>query len=272
LQTSQEINNEWGQVNCRTFIGWVLAAGGEVDRCLSLAEEMSSLGEKLGHPGRFLGMHLLGWLYRALGDRRQALEVAERGVREGKVFPPFYPLSLSLLAVLHLDSGELEAAGALLAEGEALGVQQTHPLIDYIVDLAGIEHKLASGLAQEALPEVDALLAQAGQSGAKFFLPDIWRLRSRILASLDQVDEAFESLKSARSAAEEIGHRMSLWNIQADLAQVLAERSDLPAAEEARRSAGAIVAGIAGNISDDGLRQTFLTHAASRGVPAEIPA
>jgi class 3 adenylate cyclase/tetratricopeptide (TPR) repeat protein len=266
-QLSREINNEWGQVGCQAFIGWGLGAQGEVDQCLEVVDEMVAIGERVGHPGRFIGPYLKGWLYWKLGARQEALELAKRGVEEAKVFPPFRPLSLALLAELNLDSGNLDTGGDLLAE--AVGTRQSIALIDFIFDLAAVDYTLVRGEPRQALSESAALLARAEQIGARYFLPEIWHQRARILASLGVADEAFDALVAARSAAQEIGHRLELWSLQAEIAQELIQRGELQQAEEAGQSAGLIVSAIAGNIADADLRRTFLDHAAMMGITGE---
>lgn len=269
---SQAINNEWGQVSCRSFIGLGLSAMGEVDSCLQLISETMLTGEKVGHPGRFGAWYLKGRLYLNLGARREAFEMAEQGVHKSMVFPPFHPLSLAFLAELMLESGELEVAGDLLAQAEALGTRQTLPLIDFTLDLTEAELALARGLAGEALSKADSLLAKAEVCGVRAFLPDIWRLRWRVLGALGEADDALESLQAACTSAEAIGHRLRLWELRAELAAEFEKRGDRRAAREARRSAGITAAAIAGKISDASLRRTFLAHAASKGVPVEEPA
>jgi tetratricopeptide (TPR) repeat protein len=46
------IENEWGRVNARAFVGLVLVAQGEIDRSLDLIQELITDGEKVGHPAR----------------------------------------------------------------------------------------------------------------------------------------------------------------------------------------------------------------------------
>jgi class 3 adenylate cyclase len=250
FRIAQSIGNDWGQVNARAFVVPAYLARGEVDRTLQMVQPLISAAEKIGHPGNILGQFYLAWLYDHLGAHDLALEAAQRGVEASGRFPPFRSLSLAMLARGRVRAGAWAQAQTLLEQADQPESRQTLQMIDLIVDLVTVEYHLARHDFAHAEAYLDILLGKMSDSGARYFLPDALHLKAKFLLDQGGAGEALDTLRQARAAAQEIGSRIILWRILADLGEVEAALQEVDF--------------IAGNISGAALRKTFRAHAKSR--------
>ena len=247
LAMATSIDNVWGRVTARSFVGLVFLARGEIDRALEDIRALIAEGEQERHPARILGWFYLGWLYSQLGAVRRAAAAASSALEATAHFPALRNISLALLAWQSMHGGEVETAGDLLAEAGQPGMRKTLLISDLLVDLIRCEYNLARRDYGQAEQNVDLLLLRLRQSGARYFLPYALQQRSHALKGLDRLEEATTSLKEALQTAEEIENRVLQWRILAELGQA--------------ESAEEIVGFISDNITDPELRETFLDHA-----------
>jgi hypothetical protein len=247
LTIATSIDNVWGRVTARSFVGLVYLARGEIDRALDVIQALIAEGEQEGHPARILGWFYLGWLNFQLGAGRRAAAATNSAVEATAHFPALRNISLALLAWQSMHGGEVETAGDLLAETGQPGTRKTLLISDLLVDLIRCEYNLARRDYGQAEQNVDLLLLRLQQSGTRYFLPYALQLKSQALAGLDQVEEARVTSEDALNKAREIENRILSWRI-------LAEMGEADAAWE-------IVRFISNNISDTELRETFLDHA-----------
>lgn len=249
FRIAKSIDNDWGQVNARAFILLVYLARGEIDRTLHAAQRLIEGAEKIGHPGDILGQFYLAWLYDHFGAHDLSLEAAQRGVGVSERFPPFRSLNLAMLARQRIRDEAWAQAQALLEQADQPDSRQTLPIIDLVVDLVMVEYHLARDDSAHSHAYLDTLLGKIRDSGAHYFLPDALYLKAKFLLDEARDDEAIQTLREARAAAQEIGSRIILWRILADLGEAEAAHAEVDF--------------IAGNITDGELRKTFVAHAKS---------
>jgi tetratricopeptide (TPR) repeat protein len=246
LRIAKSIENEWGKVNSQGFVVLVYLARGEVDLAIQTINRLINDAERLGHPGHIIGHGYLSLLYSHLGAYDLALESALRGVEASISFPPFRPLNLAMLAKQKIRQGEFAEAQSFLAESGESDSRLTLSLNIQAVDMETIRYHLSLGEFSQAHSVIELLLKKMKDSSSRYFLPDALYLKAIYLEKLERTDEARKALQEAQTIAEEIGDRIILWQILADLGEV--------------EYAGEIVESIAEAISDAPLRETFLTH------------
>jgi tetratricopeptide (TPR) repeat protein len=249
LRIASSIENEWGRVNSQGFVGLVYLARGEIDLTLQTINGFITDAERIGHPGHIVAHGYLALLYAHLGAHDLALETALRGEEVSVSFPPFRPISLAMLAKQKIRLGEFAEAQTLLAETGKSGLRLSLQLNDHAVDMETIEYHLSLGEFSQAHSVIEALLSKMKVSSSRYFLPDALYLKAKYLHELGETEEAQKVLREARAVAEEIGSRIILWKILADLGEA--------------KAAQEIVESIAGNISDTALRETFQNHSKS---------
>ena len=263
LSISRAIDNQWGQASSRVYISYVYLDRGELDRAMQIMQEAMRLGEQTGLLfAIIIPATDLAWVHASLGAVEQGLALARRAqALESKVQLPFlraYPFVA--LARLHLAQGDLAAAEAALhhlksklpKEGMLWFIPNFMPLAEGELALARHDGERALALMNE---QIDSL----SRTRTRFFASDALHLKARALLALDRSDEAGEALVQARTDAERVGSRRSLWPILLDLSRLEAGRGRAAEAQALRRQAREVVEFIAGNISDAELRASFLS-------------
>jgi len=249
---SHSIENLWGEVTSMVFNPLVYIALGEVDTLFTFLEEMDEKANAVQHPGRIAQQFYLAWIHDLLGAFDRALEAAREGHRRSLAFPPFHPLSQSMLARQLIRRGDLAAAHVELQEASMPGKRSTLRISDLYVDLAQAEYWIAAGNLPAAQETLDILMDKLAASDTVYFLPDALLLEAGLLEIQGNKDAYRAVLERARDAAEAVRKRSLLWRI-------LALLGDL---EGARIEAKAILE----RIPEAELRQVFRQTAGRFGV------
>jgi class 3 adenylate cyclase/tetratricopeptide (TPR) repeat protein len=263
LSISRAIDNQWGQASSRVYISYVYLDRGEMDRAMQIMREAMRLGEQTGLLfAIIIPATDLAWVHASLGAVEPGLALARRAqALEPKVQLPFlraYPHIA--LARLHLAQGDLAAAGAAIHDLKDKFPKEGLPwFIPTFMPLAEGELALARRDGERALALMNEQIDSLSRTETRFFASDALHLKARALLALGRADEAGEALAQARTAAERVGSRRSLWAILLDLSRLEAGRGHAAEAQTLRRQAREIVEFIAGNISDAGLRASFLS-------------
>jgi len=262
-QLSQSARNLQGQLNSIFMIFIAHQEQGSYDKALSLLEEAVTLGERLSHLPALTGPRAyLGWVYGQLGavERGLALVQQARALAEEK-FPVLRPLSLALLARLHLRQGHLVAAEALLDTVDSYSEIKQHvgfiPHMWIGVGLAMGELALAKGEFHHVAALMDDLYAAMRAAGVRPMLADVLYLKSQALLASDQTEAAYVTLQEARAEAEALPSRPMLWRILRALRELEIGRGHTTEAEALREQARAVVAFITDHCPQS-LRESFL--------------
>jgi ATP/maltotriose-dependent transcriptional regulator MalT len=273
LDISRAIDNQWGQASSRVYISYVYLDRGEMDQAMQIMQEAMRLGEQTGLLfASIIPATDLAWVHASLGAVEQGLALARRAqALESKVQLPFlraYPFVA--LARLHLAQGDLAAAQAAIhnlksklpKEGMLWFIPNFMPLVEGELALAQHDDERALTLMNE---QIDYLR----RSQTHFFASDALHLKARALLALGRADEAGEALVQARTEAERVGSRRSLWPILLALSHLEAGRGNQAEAQTLLGQARELVEFISARIPTSDLRASFLNLADVRAVLEE---
>jgi tetratricopeptide (TPR) repeat protein len=249
FEIARSIDNLWGQVNARGFLGLVYMARGEIDRALQTVNDLIPSAQKIGHPGHYLGLFCLARIYAQLGASDLRRQTARRSLEEPVDFPPFLPLAQVLMAGENIRTGAWAEAQTLLTQARRGGARQVLQMIDLVVDLVTFDYHLARQELEPARQVLDGMLRKMDETGVRYFVPEALLRKADVQRQQGHLEQAIATLEQARAVAEEIDAKVMLWQILA----LLGER------EAARR----VVDVIADNISDPELQRLFRSHSAT---------
>jgi tetratricopeptide (TPR) repeat protein len=125
---------------------------------------------------------------------------------------------------------------------------------------------LARGDVDKALAYADECLALAEQSDSKKNIVKACRLRGQALLAQGKLAEAEQELAAALQIAKEIGNPPQLWKTYAALGDLRKAQGRPDDARHAYRDALAVIDDVAAALTDESLRETFLTSNHVQGI------
>jgi hypothetical protein len=165
----------------------------------------------------------------------------------------------SVIARLHLLNGDLIAAEAALKVGYAeLRPEGLRWFSSVFLPLGEAGLALSRKEYADALVVCDNLIEFLQETRARPFLSDALYLRGKALMGMGRVDEARGSLLRARTDAESLGSRRSLWPILIALAEIERQIRNGTGVNILIQQAQEIVTYIADHLSNQELRAAFL--------------
>jgi DNA-binding CsgD family transcriptional regulator len=240
-------------------------ARGELGRAWHSAEMALNIAERIGHGEWTIASHYtLGAIAIELQDPDRSESELEQALSSARVAGARFWIShcAARLALLRVSIGDLERASATLQTV----IQPSKPLRSmgqrqcWFV-LAELER--ARGNAARALAIVDDLIG--GSSPVPGLnSPFIMKLRGDVLVDLGRLDDADRSYDAARASAGLFGFRPLLWRIEAARGALARARARPAEADAAFREAHATIDEIAGEISDEAMRERFRSRAVDR--------
>jgi class 3 adenylate cyclase/tetratricopeptide (TPR) repeat protein len=253
---SEESNNPWGQGMSRSTTALIQLERGDFGEAIRAMEEAVRFGDA-AKANWVEGMKV--WLVMmrlTAGDQETAFAhlggaAALKSIVEAGSAPPMVALVLAYSAVLR---GDVDEAERLRAEATLLGApiqaRVLTALVSSEIALAKGEYRIAAQIAHDAL--------QAPDRGRLLILgSDLKWLEGDALLRSGDLSAASTALERARSEAEALGSRRTLWLIlwsQARLADAEGRASD---AVELRRRARTIIDAIAESLLSLGLAESF---------------
>jgi tetratricopeptide (TPR) repeat protein len=261
LRICASIGSHWGPARILRTVGLVWFERGEVDQAMAAMVESIRLGEEAGLlPPAVVTRSELAWLYGTHGDVAQGLELCAvaRQTAEARL-PPFRPWPLAIAARLHVLGGDESAAELALAESRVgLEVEPTRWALLHVA-LAEGELALATAEHARALAIADGLIARLQRSAMLAYLGDALALRAAALRARGRLPEAEAMLREARSVADRLDGRRTLWPVLAALSEIALARGDADAAARLHAEARTIAGAIADHIGRPELRVAFLS-------------
>ncbi len=116
-------------------------------------------------------------------------------------------------------------------------------------------------VAHKALAYPDECLQLAEPSDSKKNIVKGRRLRGQALLAQGKLAEAEKELATALEIAKEIGNPPQLWTTHAALGELRQAQGKPDDANKAYRDALSVIDGVAAGLTDESLRETFLTSA-----------
>jgi tetratricopeptide (TPR) repeat protein len=261
LRISGSIGSHSGPARTLRTVGLVWFERGEVDRAIAAMAESIRLGEEAGVlPALIVTRSELAWLYGTHGDVERGLELCTvaRQVAEARL-PPFRPWPLAIAARLHALGGDPGAAEIALAESRVGLEVEPSRLASFQVTLAEGELALATAEHARALAIADGLIARLHRSAIVAYVGDVLALRAAALRAQARLPEAEATLREARSVAERLEGRRTLWPVLAALSEIALARGDADASARLLAEARTIARAIADHIGRPELRAAFLS-------------
>jgi len=118
---------------------------------------------------------------------------------------------------------------------------------------------LARGDYGKALAYADECLALAEPSDSRKNIVKGRRLRGQVFLAQGKLTEAEKELATALEIAQQVGNPPQLWKTHAALGDLRKAQGRLDDARQAYRDAFAVIERVAAGLSDESLRETFLS-------------
>jgi ATP/maltotriose-dependent transcriptional regulator MalT len=216
---------------------------------------------RLGKEANFIASEVLGGgnlaaVYGNLGALTRGMELARQAVVAAEAhFPQFRCHPLGILAHLHLVSGDIAEATAVIEEGKNDPNVVAHPAWNMRLYIAEVELAFRQGDYERTLSLAEYWLARLRETKMYGYILPFLHLWSEAHWHLGQVAAARDGLLEARTIAEATDSQASLWRILLALSQL---ENDAAAAHHLQAEAREIVAMFTSRISDTDLRASFL--------------
>ena len=259
LQINQATGNLWGQAYDYLELGFVYTDRSEADKAIQTMSESVRFGDLAGLLASTIGERAeLGWVYGCFGNIEKGLALVALALEIAKnKMPGWKALPVAVEVRLHLLNKDIESANLAAKQTPIRPITVAYPRYTILVEMANVELALANKDYATALSICDRLLAQIPKS----ILPNIaevfWR-RGEALLGMGKIALARESLREARSRAEALNSRQTLWQTLALLAQVEAESGNHTEAQACREQAREILQFIAERLKILEMDEKFL--------------
>jgi class 3 adenylate cyclase/tetratricopeptide (TPR) repeat protein len=265
---SEEIRNLWGQSYARMYVGYIFLDRGEPGTAIQVMQDCIALAEKSGFliPQSYTRADL-GLTYAWLGAFERSEICYARAIEVGRRYTPgWLPWVFSSASRASTMKGDFDQARRYLEEAR-LALQMIDspgvPSLQY--PAAQAELALATGRFEELLNQAENF-DRLRQVGLRAYLPYILYGKGVAHFGLQRLDEALQFLEQARTEAAAMGSRRYLWTILALLARIHCQRGELEQASALQDEARQIIQGIAANLSQADLRDSFLSLPEVRAV------
>ena len=257
MRISEKIDNVWGQAYNNFVIGPILVERGKIDESVEALGNTLRLSKEANFAAGIVATQMIqSWLYAMLGDQERA-RLYEPLIRDFvKQYESFKPLYYVNRAQNEFYAGDFEKA---LKTFDQLGSAYTtiselifHP---YIYTLH-VELHLANDNIEIALEMVEGYINLLHHQQVKILVPDMLNQKARALIRLGRPERAYDALLEAKALAEKQESRRILWAVLADLAEL---EQDADSRTQLYQEAGEVVAYISAHISDEVLKERFLS-------------
>ncbi|HKE57335.1 MAG TPA: AAA family ATPase, partial [Pyrinomonadaceae bacterium] len=212
----------------------------------------------------------IGWLHREIQDFAGALTYDQEGLQVGRDFHVLEAEANSLinLGIDHTYAGQPEQTASVFAEAREIFKRDKWFRWRYSIRLeaASAEHWLRLGDLTKAREYTERLMAIASEMEARKYVAVAHKLRGQLAIRAGNGAAAKEEFAAALAVLERYQAPLVKWKLLADLGRLQKSEGDQAAAHSAFANAAEIVKQIAANITDESLREIFLTSAAVREV------
>jgi serine/threonine protein kinase/pimeloyl-ACP methyl ester carboxylesterase/tetratricopeptide (TPR) repeat protein len=249
------------------MLGMAQANAGQIADAFASFEKMKTIAER--NEDRFWLVrypNCVGWLYRELQDVEQAVIHDRRGadMTQGTVMYEVLAHSLINLGQDQMQLGAPQSSLSALSEAEEARDRDTWMQWRHNLRLqaAQAEYWLAQGDADRSEEYARELLRVATQHDCRKHMANAHKLLGEIAIHRGYPEEAERELTSAVTLLEKYPAVLLAWKTYAALGRLRRERGEVELARENFAGAAQIINQIAGNVADQGLRNTFLSSKA----------
>jgi hypothetical protein len=263
------------------FTWWeepVVHAGlGEYQQALALLADLLVTCARVGDVFvRARTLNTVGWVYGELQDHQQAMEWNTRGV-EAAVEAGFHDpecesnarlnLGDNLLALDRLDEAEeqFQTVEQVIRNPRPQDRWMLWRYSQHLFHSYG-ELWLARGDHEKALAYADECLGLGEPSDSRKNIVKGHRLRGQVFLAQGKLTEAERELATALEMAQEVGNPPQLWKTHAALGDLRRVQGRANDARQAYRDALTVIEGVAAGLSDESLRETFLSSDHVQGI------
>lgn len=245
--------------------GLALASQGRYNDAIGALCDTITLCERMGDKSvQSRAWNTLGWAHGELCNWERGIEFNQRGLELAHIVgDPEITINAQInLADYAFATGEPEQARRELEELYT-SLPQLHEWMkwrysQHIMHSLG-DVILAEGNAERALSLADECLALAEPTETRKNIVKGRRLRGQAFLAQGKLSEAERELATALEVAKEIGNPPQLWKTHAALGDLRQAQGKPDDARQAYRDALAVIDGVAAGLTDESLRETFLS-------------
>jgi tetratricopeptide (TPR) repeat protein len=253
------------------FLGLSYGNLGRMSEALAILNEAIQMAGRNGDSFWFPRMpNCIGWIHRELQDFEGALKFDQEGLEVGRHHHVLEAEANSLinLAIDYTHSGETEATVSAFHEVHDIFERDAWFRWRYNIRLeaAMAEHWLRQGNLSKAREFAQRLLDTAGKCEVHKYIAVAHKLMAQIAIAEGDTNAAELEFASALEELQKYPVPVVTWRTYADLGRLKSSLGDVSAARDAFAQAAEIVNGIAANVIDAGLRETFMNSEAVREV------
>jgi tetratricopeptide (TPR) repeat protein len=272
LEISEAIDNPWGQSSALMSIYRADIVRGELGAAIGSAERCRELGERGGFAYAGIGTCVdLAKIHAYLGDGAGALALADEALEIAiEQLPPAASVAHGARAEALIVLGDAVAAKEALDAIElAMLPEPDRTLLLVSSERARSRLALEAGDHAEAASIAKALVDRLRSAGVQLFLAEGLLALGQAHHAAGRLDDAERAIADAVESAERTDERKVLWEALALSAELVARTGGDPT--EPRRRAREIVDEIAAGLTDEDLRERFLSRADIRALEMSDP-
>ncbi|MBI1885977.1 MAG: AAA family ATPase [Chloroflexi bacterium] len=254
-----------------------LAGRGEYQRALAALEENITTCERVGEKlFRVRALNTVGWIHVELQNHEEAIRW---NVRSEEAELPVLTAIPEVRSNARLNLGD-----SLLALGRVAEAEEYYQQVERVVrspqpaenfcPFSYPQHFfhsygelwLARGDNEKALSLADECVAASGSANRPKNVVKGRRLRGQALLAQGKLAEAETEIDIALGIAKEIGNPPQLWKTYVALGDLRKAQGEPDQARKAYREAYSVIESVAEGLTDEALRETFLTSPHVRGI------
>ncbi|MEN8242738.1 MAG: adenylate/guanylate cyclase domain-containing protein, partial [Chloroflexota bacterium] len=213
-QISTRIGNIWGQSYSRYGIGLVDLERGDINRAIIITLQSIKDAEISNFlAGALIGRNFLSIVYIEMGDFESAEQILQEaiGITSGST-AIVNAFSVGARLLVAVKAGKTKEAEAIIANYEN-PADDPHVIAKYYYVLAESYLHLQKGEFRAAANTAIEFNAKLQKSGVRFLNPELLMLSGIAHIELEEFQAAQEILLEAAQAAQDIGSRRMLWQI-----------------------------------------------------------
>jgi serine/threonine protein kinase/tetratricopeptide (TPR) repeat protein len=270
-QLASELRDGFLLLTSMFFLGLSYGNLGRMSEALAILNEAIQMAGRNGDSFWFPRMpNCIGWIHRELQDFEGALKFDQEGLEVGRHHHVLEAEANSLinLGIDYTHSGKSEETMSAFHEVRDIFERDAWFRWRYNIRLeaATAEHWLRQGDLSKAREFAQRLLDTAGKFEVHKYIAVAHKLLAQIAIAEGNTNAAEAEFAAALGELQKYPVPVVTWRTYADLGRLKSSVGNATAARDAFARAAEIVNGIAANVTDAGLRETFLNSEAVREV------